>query len=435
MRFVYMSLLFLACSPAPTRSDDVAVEPDVTGDVDGGDAREDGGDGEVVASCRAKLDLLFVIDDSSSMTASQAALDAAFTRFAGTLGERDIDLHVAVTTTSTRCPDDPTAVASGGRFNTVPTRTATPNDAETVVHECRSDDDCAGLDCSLYAVCDTEPSAWRCRTQDEACIVNQNGSVNTTCRRTCTNDEECAQVFGDVSYRCLKPSSNPNNASCVWQPPPDCPAVVPAVLDGSQLDLLRCSALVGSQTRECSPYPEPLRAAWLALDRDGPNAAQAAGFLRPDARLIIAIVSDEDDCSSECVDCVHDDACELLATTDEGGPLTPVATFVERLRGLKADPSEVAAVVLAGDSRRASEAEREQERAAYRDSHASGERCASMTHICLGPGADPTSDGARLRAFGQGFEATGAFVNVCVEGSGTEWFERIEAGMPTSTCD
>ena len=72
-------------------------------------------------------------------------------------------------------------------------------------------------------------------------MVNPNGSVNTTCRRRCSSDDECKSLLGDERYICQKPSNNEDDWGCLLPPPSaDCPVDLPAFVDSDQLDLARC---------------------------------------------------------------------------------------------------------------------------------------------------------------------------------------------------
>ena len=144
---------------------------------------------------------------------------------------------------------------------------------------------------------------------------------------------------------------------------------------GSLEEQFACMAQIG--TGGCG-FEQHLESMRRALSNDGENA----GFLRDDAFLAVIFVQDEDDCSARdrgLFDPSQDDVdaplgelssfrCFEFGTTcegpaderatgpregcaaDEGSPyLEPVASYVEFLRGLKADPSRViVAAITAG---------------------------------------------------------------------------------------
>lgn len=113
----------------------------------------------------------------------------------------------------------------------------------------------------------------------------------------------------------------------------------------------RCLSTIGTNG---DGFEKGLEALRLALSCDGPNKAAfgdcctEAGydpkctaqpaFLRPDAVLVVAILSDEDDCSEPpggpSVDRGNNNNCEW--NRDE---LAPIEDYVKFLRGLKADPA------------------------------------------------------------------------------------------------
>ncbi len=160
---------------------------------------------------------------------------------------------------------------------------------------------------------------------------------------------------------------------------------------GNIEDVFSCIAAVG--TTGCG-FEQPLAAVARALGADGkPAPAENQGFLRADAYLFIALITDEDDCSVPAGSDLYDTTNNLnlasalgpvsnfrcnefghlcngvkpprLAptgstgdmvaldgcTSAEGaGRLTPVATVVQQIIALKADPSMVLVGAIAGPS-------------------------------------------------------------------------------------
>lgn len=158
---------------------------------------------------------------------------------------------------------------------------------------------------------------------------------------------------------------------------------------GQLADVFTCIAAVGSSG--CG-FEQPLASIARALGADGRAAPpENQGFLRPDAFLMIVLLTDEDDCSvpagsnlfdttqgstlasplgpvtnfrcnefghlchglkplrrapnGSVSDLVTLDGCESAEGT---GMLTPVATFVEQLVALKPDPSRVLVSAITG---------------------------------------------------------------------------------------
>ena len=124
--------------------------------------------------------------------------------------------------------------------------------------------------------------------------------------------------------------------------------------------LFICMASVGAQQNICGSQEQGLLAAWMALDRNGENGAQAASFLRDDAFLLIIFVSDEDDCSSVTkIPAIEAGQCACKADTNgctpdgkcdaADGPLYPASTFINRLKSVKPDPAQVVVAAIVGD--------------------------------------------------------------------------------------
>lgn len=102
-------------------------------------------------------------------------------------------------------------------------------------------------------------------------------------------------------------------------------------------------ALVGT---EGSGYEKGLEAAYFAVS---PQATAAGGpnegFLRPNANLVVVVVSDEDDCSDEGRLGFRYDRIECYTRADE---LVPVTVWVDRFRALKPRPEQVQIAAIVG---------------------------------------------------------------------------------------
>lgn len=334
------------------------------------------------ATGRVKLDILWVIDNSGSMCQEQNALAANVDAFLGTIGSLiDVDPRLAVVTT------DALTESERGRFHHEAATSFPPGCAAAVVEKCLTDDDCA----NALAGKVKDPSLWRCKppSQGASGLTNPNGSLNSMCRLICQTDADCA-VELDGQHKCT-----PFDAKLhVCLAPPDvagCPAVLPDFVDeevaasmGSTVsEVFRCMAIVGALSTQSAQFEQGLRTATLALDVNGPNAAQAKGFLRPDAYQVVIFLSDEEDCSTSDhmpASFVKDGSlqlearqlCGLLGDTDGKGPLgedlaqspyppsnwrdpsgrgplEPVGTFVNALRAINSDPSRVLVAGIVGD--------------------------------------------------------------------------------------
>jgi len=221
--------------------------------------------------------------------------------------------------------------------------------------------------------------------QDFLCSMVCDGSYSC--------NDKCTAEFGDASYRCLYPGGDQTRAGCVLPPATAwCPANGPTMLDAEVADryfddwknlkwagnpdwqgldhdtvrdlifeqLFICMASVGAQQNICGSQEQGLLAAWMALDRNGENGAQAASFLRDDAFLLIIFVSDEDDCSSVTkIPAIEAGQCACKADTNgctpdgkcdaADGPLYPASTFINRLKSVKPDPAQVVVAAIVGD--------------------------------------------------------------------------------------
>lgn len=366
------------------------------------------GDNEVA------LDILFVIDNSSSMAAEQTTIVDAFDDFLTTLNAQ-VDGHprIAVTTVDAQCANNGTSVfAAQGVFNQHAPMAWPPPAQFTIRTECVEDADCDAAACSEFGDCDG--SEWACRTAtSEACIVNPNGSINTTCRRRCLADEECQEVLGDERYICQKPSNNEADWGCLLPPPTQgCPDDLPPFVDSDQLDLARCLMVVGINQEKCLKFEQGLEATRLSLDPQGLNAAQVAAFMRPEAILVVIIVSDEDDCSASIT--LSEDTyetCSLLDSTDLGGPLVPTDDYVAFLKSLKPQ-GRVMTVAIVGQSTASSPAAQAADYDAYVASLSDPKDCFHQTTLC-GWSSNLANWGRRYADVANGFGPDGHVENIC----------------------
>ena len=399
--------------------------------------RQGGGTGEAV-----KVDFLWVVDNSSSMCQEQVSLTRNFKDFTDKLATYfALDSRLAVTTVDAQCD----VVGSKGKFNTKAATSFPPACREVRKVVCDEETDCAGLDCALFPdVCNPAAQGeWACedgQAPTVSCQQTPNGSINTQCRRRCTTDQECQVLFGDPTFICQKKDSTQANWGCLR--PPDtagCPDELPEFLQKNttvdNIDLFPCLATVQVSGTGCLKYEQQMKSALLALDPTGPNHEQSARFLRPDAYLVIIFISDEEDCSADddANPPIHEadyDTCGLLKTTDEGGPLTPVAHFVNRYKALKRDPSKVIVAAIAGDSTAEGPdgepdpaqvaLEREQFlrakdcRKTFPGPDCEPRDCYQHSYICIS--ANGIADyGRRFRELTESFGPNGTFGNICAD--------------------
>jgi hypothetical protein len=272
-----------------------------------------------------KLDILWVVDNSSSMCQEQGSLARGFDAFVDQLNSYlNVDINLAVVTTDVG--------GSAGVFANNPVKEFPPACGEGTVEYCTKDSDCEARFGANW-VCNSpggETYPW---------LQNMNGSLNTSCRYRCTDEAACCGTFcyseecgedqtcfdelcadlpqEECNYEC-KAIGGVANATCVGQPnTADCPdqANLNSILTNKEIEYFHCIATVGAdQTSTTANLESGLKAAWLALDPKGPNAKQVQNFLREDAYLVVVFISDEDDCS------VDDSFCSPSYVCDDARP-------------------------------------------------------------------------------------------------------------------
>jgi hypothetical protein len=199
------------------------------------------------------------------------------------------------------------------------------------------------------------------------------------------------------------------------------------------------------------PYPQPLAAARRALARaQDPSDPDNAGFLRADARLLVVIVTNEDDCSvpadSDLFDpsqvsltdpyggtgtyrCAEfgllcdgmkpphalaasagDVALDGCVPAEAAGLLTPIADLTNDLLGLKDDLDEVSVSLIGGPP---------EPLVVGQQAVALGagvtENQPRLQPSCAGSSGGPASPSVRLKAWADGFDANGIFLPSCVD--------------------
>lgn len=275
-----------------------------------------------------KLDFLWIVDNSSSMCQEQYALAQSFGNFRKQLQTYlNIDIRLAVTNTD--------AINNKGKFVYKPATKFPLACIEAKPLACLAADDGGADDCT-----DKYGEGWRCVDAGDNAedIYNYNGSVNSYCTYRCSGFGECCSQFcgdsfgdtcqsdpGCLDQKCESASDQCNFScrqagkltstgnGCVREPDTaDCPTSTMGFLTNDTLEYFGCMAVVVDTNPDTQARMEQgLKSAWLALDKDGPNASQVGQFLRDDAYLVIAFVSDEDDCS------IDDEYCSPAWTCQE----------------------------------------------------------------------------------------------------------------------
>ena len=268
-----------------------------------------------------QVDILWVLDNSTAMCQELLSLTRVFEQFTSKLtAATNIDIRTAVVSMD--------GYGGGGVFNSTAATNFPPACSETRVHPCLGNQDCE----KKFG------PGWECKSYSADDLYNMNRSINSYCvyrcqtsgdccgafcyKEECGSDQSCLLMQCDgaptdkCSFECRNPGQGTSGSGCL-QPPEtgDCPPSVPSVLGMNTLDLFKCIATIGSQQAYTANIEQGLKAAWLALDPEGKNAAQAAGFLRPDAHLLIVFITNNDDCSvhenfaSPNYTCETDDNC------------------------------------------------------------------------------------------------------------------------------
>ncbi|MBM4394208.1 MAG: hypothetical protein FJ087_00785 [Deltaproteobacteria bacterium] len=294
------------------------------------------------------------------------------------------------------------------------------------------------------------------------------------CTLVCDPAPRCGDVCiadqGKPSYRCLYKGGDYSHAGCLLPPPTaSCPPAEegPKVLDAeavatwvgkwkegswagdprwSGLDddalrrrvaerLFSCMEMVGAHWSPCGGHYQGLRAAWMALDPAGENAGQAREFHRPDATLLVVLVSDGEDCSSTdgAVKAEQYGTCGCLADHDgclsDGtcgkapGPLVPTGEAANRLKTLKPDPARVLYAATMGDAVAGTPTspvpagEEDRVRRRFRDCKCLPQPTAysPLTYVCASE-RGKADLGARYMEVARAFGPNGRTGNICGDG-------------------
>lgn len=245
-----------------------------------------------------KIDILFVIANSTSVDEERILLEEAFPSFIRGLLDLNADFHVGVITPDMKTFDE------RGRLHGVPFNSPNPGvdpmlDGSGSPIACTSDancidgsrrGECASNECVLpRAFCDAPPAELDyCKERYSPVLVNGT-------QVSCSTASECETAGGGIvgHYRC---ESNLCEVRPNFLRRQD-------YLVGSNVDVdpdavigdFNCLSAVGTCSITASTAPERgLDAVRAALDVQNPLNP---GFVRADALLLIVFVSDDDDCS------------------------------------------------------------------------------------------------------------------------------------------
>lgn len=251
-----------------------------------------------------KLDVLIVLDNSTSMSQEQLTLAKAMAELQTKLLAQDI-LDVQVAVIGGQQLQDELGTPVVGRFRHAPAQAYPPNASERRHLPCGADAECqtthayTHTQSSPASMCtpasvSVPPAAtatngdalgtWRCVAPPLVKNTsNLNCSINSYCEARCDvtkKDADCELLFGPGT-RCKIPGGavDATEAFCTRPPPTaDCPApeALPTVLAGDDLKYLQCNAHLGVKATTQVRFQGPLRAAWTALDPSGPNCSYDA---------------------------------------------------------------------------------------------------------------------------------------------------------------
>jgi hypothetical protein len=269
-----------------------------------------------------KVDLLIVLDNSSSMAEEQATLANNVGSLIEVLEAEDVrsDYRVAITTTDTGHPSCPTSTPEHGAFMLTP-----------------------------------------CTSRLDQFVADGEGGPSDVRAVACT--DICGLDAADLSILPTTTDEDPTPTPRPWLENIGGRSNVP---EGVEMrDAMRCFAPQG--VAGCD-FESPLEAMRQALLRTKDPTDPAYGFLRKDAVLFVAIITDEDDCSlapgaeeifspeatsATCwnagVTCIGDpsgyDSCEAInkdlagneGVSDADAVLQPLAAYVELFDELMAD--------------------------------------------------------------------------------------------------
>lgn len=181
-----------------------------------------------------------------------------------------------------------------------------------------------------------------------------------------------------------------------------------------------CNVLQGSSG---PAQQQPLRAAERALTllaSDPDPALGNAGFVRPDARLLVLVASDRDDCSSDAPLSIDDAPNTPTGCAWSSATLSDIDATASALFGLKADLSATSVALITGSELDATPARPE-----------------PLDIACADGQMNPVYPAARLLTFADRFAPNALFEPACsasFSGTMRRVLERIVAAPATTVC-
>ncbi len=298
----------------------------------------------VTPSTASSLDLLWVIDNSGSMCEEQGQIIAGVRTFVEQIVESGIDLQMGITTTHTNNDYDLEPLARAGQLQSTPQ--PVPGYDPSCINGLDENgqviaDDFSpitnALAIAVSCVQDPVVGEFEWTVADIDCAMNHTVGCQIV-RLGCT-DEFCTpeMLFPEPArYRQL-----PKVFKSAAYKTGDTYDFVAMSED------LACMALVGTKGYGIERGFEALTLA-LSPALNAPGASNE-GLIRPDARLGVLFVTDEDDCSGNVdLNICGQDACNFAKTNSSWGTLTPPTDVVTdlyaaagALKGHSLDPREV----------------------------------------------------------------------------------------------
>lgn len=260
----------------------------------------------------AKLDILWVVDDSPSMCQEQQSLAASFEQFLKVFQSYTaIDMRLAVTTTAVCSKDKPNP--GRGKFVYQPAldTTMSPECVEKQVRPCLDDSDCqkdASLPNSKNWVCEKKPATYMysCDKPAKMCAPEPNCDnvdklpgdllmvVQSMCRYSCDREADpagCGKVFGPI----LDGKKSYNDQPCDH------------VCSGGQCSVEACEA-------------EPLLVGTSGITNDKPECKEVCASDWDCVKKCVSFLYDEGKCKVICEapssDCYS--TCTFAGTEEKG---------------------------------------------------------------------------------------------------------------------
>lgn len=375
---------------------------------------------------QASIDILLVVDHSSSMCEEQAALGQTINAFVDQLEAFiAVDFRIALVTTD--------AVTDRGAFRHHP--------RVSLDAQCNADRLVTAGTCKR-----TLPS-WNSTGE---LLLNWQGDAFEKCRFACESSAECDSNLIDSSagrhcagdaeacqWQCTKSPFFDDTKSCARRPATEgCPSAeemkellgeghngVP-FLTRQTRDLFPCIATMPSPESNKGKRRQPFRAALSALEAQGPNASQASSFLRNDAFLLVVFLTNEDDCSVSANTATPDGEC--CGSDDE---LMPITEVVQRIQKLKNDPSKILIASFGGDLPAAIASDDTRRR--YSDWRCSVVSPTKVTtHACIGPFGE-AAVASRFMELNRQLGRYSSFYSLCAEGGIPESLSQLATRVGT----